>query len=959
MTESRRARHLRTSWIVLGGLTLLAAGMTWPLIAKLSSRFPGTDTWAFDESTFAWNLWYFKHALLDLHVSPLHTDLIWYPLGIDLILYTYNFFNALIALPLQLALSLPVASNLTLLVATVLSGFGAYLLALSVLGGKWANARVLTGELADAQAGSRRDLSLHLAALLAGIIYAFASNRAVYAALGHYNFYTTQWLPFFALYLLKTLRQPGIRNAIMAGLFFALAALAEITYASFLVLFALVALVALWKALPRRRDALGRICVAGAVACLLWSPILLPVAREFLSGDYALSGWGESVKLSADLIGLETPTDLNPALRPLSASAALGATAGQSQIERWKAELRAVEEGKGRFSDINTVFLGYLTLALAAVGGITGGRRAAVWRWVALVFGILALGPLLQINGRFRFSLDNLLPEGITFPLPSALLHYVPLLNANRASNRNSLILMPALAILAALGAQWLLEKIEVRKTASENRLARPLLIGGAAAVLALGILAEHLAVPLPTTDAGIPGIYRQIAAEPGNFAVMQLPLGWRNSFGVLGSEQTQLQYFQTALGKPIIGGNISRAPAFKMEYFGRIPLFKALTDLEMYKPVAPATDSAARDQAAALMALFDVRYIVTTPPIPGRYPYQDTWRETEAYALDVLPLEKPAFWEQDGYSAYRVNQPAIPNPFRLDLGTPGAEPYLGEGWSSTLEEQPYGDTGTWATGPSAELFLPMAGPVTSTLRLALAPLSYDGAPPQKVSISVNGVPVLRDRLLAPGWQPVEAVVPAGATRRGPNRVRLDFAWTASPRKVLPDAASRAVIGSTGITSPANLDVHGFDEAFISATAADGKVTNSSTGRRGYNVAVFDPRDGRLLDARGFDTAANSFEAEALATFLASLRPGLIVALATKGDAAANLTPAAIAALRGLGSRVGSAAELSGQSHAMVGVQGARAGSAAEQIAPRDAFVRVAGDFRTLAAALDWVELGQ
>ena len=307
MTESRRARHLRTSWIVLGGLTLLAAGMTWPLIAQLSSRFPGTDTWAFDESTFAWNLWYFKHALLDLHVSPLHTDLIWYPLGIDLILYTYNFFNALIALPLQLALSLPVASNLTLLVATVLSGFGAYLLALSVLGGKWANARVLTGELVDAQAGSRRDLSLHLAALLAGIIYAFASNRAVYAALGHYNFYTTQWLPFFALYLLKTLRQPGIRNAIMAGLFFALAALAEITYASFLVLFALVALVALWKALPRRRDALGRICVAGAVACLLWSPILLPVAREFLSGDYALSGWGESVKLSADLVGLVTP----------------------------------------------------------------------------------------------------------------------------------------------------------------------------------------------------------------------------------------------------------------------------------------------------------------------------------------------------------------------------------------------------------------------------------------------------------------------------------------------------------------------------------------------------------------------------------------------------------------------------------------------------------------------------
>ena len=51
---------------------------------------------------------------------------------------------------------------------------------------------------------------------------------------------------------------------------------------------------------------------------------------------------------------------------------------------------------------------------------------------------MLALGPLLQINGRYRFSLDNLLPEGVTFPLPFTLLHFIPFINANRAPNRNS-----------------------------------------------------------------------------------------------------------------------------------------------------------------------------------------------------------------------------------------------------------------------------------------------------------------------------------------------------------------------------------------------------------------------------------------------------------------------------------------------------------------------------------------
>ena len=180
--------------------------------------------------------------------------------------------------------------------------------------------------------------------------------------------------------------------------------------------------------------------------------------------------------------------------------------------------------------------------------------------------------------------------------------------------------------------------------------------------------------IPLPTTDATIPAVYRNIAADPGDFAIMQLPLGWRNSFGVLGSEQTNLQYFQTAHGKPMIGGNISRAPAFKMEYFARIPLFKALTDLEMYKDVAPEVDAAARAQAGALMALYNVRYFITTPPIPGRYPYQDTWQRTEQYALDVLPLDPTPVWEADGYRVYRVNQPPVTLPFRLDLGSAGGQ---------------------------------------------------------------------------------------------------------------------------------------------------------------------------------------------------------------------------------------------------------------------------------------------
>jgi hypothetical protein len=467
----------------------------------------------------------------------------------------------------------------------------------------------------------------------------------------------------------------------------------------------------------------------------------------------------------------------------------------------------------------------------------------------------------------------------------------------------------------------------------------------------------EHLAVPLPMTDARIPAVYRNIAAEPGEFTIMQLPLGWRNSFGVFGPEQTNLQYFQTAHGKPMMGGNISRAPDFKMEYFKRIPLFRALTELQMYREVDPETDAAARAQAADLMALYNIRYFITTPPIPGRFPYQDTWQRAEAYAKEVLPLDPNPVWEADGYTAYRVSQPPVALPFRLDLGTPGNEPYLGMGWGARTDEQPYGATANWITGREADLYLPLSGPQDATLRLSVAPLSHPGSTPQTLSVYVNEAPVILDQALADGWQTVSAQIPAASLRQGANRVRLAFGRAESPREVFPDPASRALIGATGVQSPVNLEIHGFSEAFMTATDAGGNKVDLSAGRQGYNVAVLDPQTGRLLDKQGFDTAANSFEADALAAYINDVPDGRIVAVATKGDATANLTPAAADALKSIGSRITDAAELQGLAHALVGVKGAAPGSASEVIAP-DAYLTVGGDFRTLAAAVDWVELG-
>lgn len=911
----------RPTVAALALFTILTLALTYPLVTHLTTHVPGSATWAFDEYTFLWSAWWFKTAALNLHSSPLHTNLLFYPLGLDLILYTYNFFHAVLGLPLQLAGNIPLASNLMLWFATVMSGYGAFLLT------RWLLRPTVAGQPAPL-----------FPALLAGLIYAFGANRAIYQALGHYNIASVQWLPFALLYFLKTTQasaRAAWRQAALAGLFTGFLLLTDMTFAVFLVL-ALLVLLPLQPS-PAATATAGRggrlarqlahLTMAGGVAALVSGYLLLPTVREMLGGRYGLEGWGDALKLSNDLASFITPVALHPLW-------------GQT----WPLALRAAETGSARFSDVNTGFVGIVTLALALVGALTAWRRARAWASLAVLSALLSLGPLLQINGQWRFGLDNLLPEGVTFPLPFALLHYLPFINANRTPNRFSIPLLLALAVLAALGSQRLIAGVA-------KRWPRAAVTASLSGLLAAAVLFEHLAWPLPLTDTRAPAVYEQLAQEPGSFAVLQLPLGWRNGFRVFGSEDTRVQWYQHLHGQPIIGGNAVRNPPFKFDYFERLPLFQALTGLEMYQAPTPALDQAARQQAAGLMTLLNVRYLVVNPPVPGRYPYVDTWQATRDYALQILPLQSQPVFQADGVQVYRVQAPPPALPFVLDFGAQDTLPYRGADWDVD-EADLAGASAVWITGRQTELFLPVQPQPGQALRLTLriTPYSYAGAPVQTLAVAWNGR-ALGQRDLTPGWQALTFDVPADAIQSGPNTVTLRNGWIKAPREAQPETA---LIGATGVRAPVIIEAHAFSEAFITLTGPDGSRVDASAGRRGINLAVLNEQTGALLDKRGFDTAANDFEAEALAAYLAQVPAGRVVVVATKGEAARHLTAAARSAL----ARLGVAADLSADaSLAAVGVQGAGQGRAAQALAPGDAYLKVGGDARPLAAAVDWVRI--
>ncbi len=765
MTKTAARIHL----LIIGIYLVLSLALTYPLVLHFTTHVPGSATWAFDEYTFLWNMWWFKYSIFDLQTNPLHSSFIFYPLGISLVLYTYHLHNALLAVPLQPFLSLATINNLLLIGSLTLSGYGTFLLLKYLL---TAQRPTLGTDFQSVAQQCHGDSSLHspscrgMAAFLGGVVYAFTASRFVYLALGHYNFASNHWIPFYALYVIKTIRETRAKNALWAGIFLTLTLSCEMTYGIFLAVFTIVYLLFTSRKKILNIQFARRLGLLTITFLLAYSPMLYFIFKEMLYGGYTLEGWGDALKLSTDLLGFFTPTKLHPLW------------GGD-----WVRELRAVVEGTARFSDVNTVFVGYVTLLLAIFALFKYRHTLKVWGVAALTSALLSLGPLLQINGQYFFDLDGLLAEAkVTFPMPFALLHYLPIANANRAPNRFSVIMTLSLAVMIGYAAFWVLNRVPLKCYT----------LRVTCCVLFLAALSfEHLSIPLPLTDARIPEICYQIGAEPGQFAILQLPMGWRNSFGTLGSERTQAQYYQAAHHKPIISGNISRNPPFKFEYFRRISLFKSITALELYKEVDAATRERDKVLAPELMYLYDVRYLLILPSIPGRLPYADTVTRTVDYALEILPLESEPIYDREGVLAYRVIQPPPRTDFTIDFGLEETEMYRGEGWS--WNEEIGGVSANWAIAHRARVFIPLRQGGDYKLTIAALPFSYQGAPPQRVNVTMNGHPVSELSLTA-NWVPYEVDIPSALIRYGLNELSLHFSHLASPQDVLPGSPDQRTL---------------------------------------------------------------------------------------------------------------------------------------------------------------------
>jgi len=555
------------AWVAL--LYLLASFLaTYPLGFWIGREFPvGGDSWQ-----NVWNLWWTRTAVLGAKYDLLSCPVIFHPGGLSLALHSNSYFNTFLSIPFQGLLSIETLHSLSLWIYFPASAIAAYGLA-------------------------RRWVRSPLAAFLAGWIFAFSPYRMERYAVEQIDLVSTAFIPLFVLFLLKYLSKPKVSAALSASFFLLLQMLSSWYSGAFCMLFFLFAVLYYWlgDALPRgaRRFwlGLGAIVVIPIVVML---PLIVPMLKDLSSPLYSrhVDQLQVSKATSSDLLAFVTPGVLIPSF--LQQTTGWHGPLPRSVLDALSARIL---EGRGSNVLEATSYVGWVNLAIILVfwagwkrrslSGPRSGlqkRAARFWTVAAVVFGVLALGPILQIAG-----------WQTRVPLPYALINAIPGFSVLRAPVRLSLLVMLAVGMVVALA-------LDCWWRAGRKRL-----------VLALAVLiAVDLAVvPLHRLYEGqpVPAVYAEIAEDNVPGVVLEVPSGyefpsyWYN---------VRAMYYQTRHHRPLLVGYISRTPIDPYGLLEDYPIIRALSFESLTGESPP--DQIDMERARADLATLGVRYVIVHP---------------------------------------------------------------------------------------------------------------------------------------------------------------------------------------------------------------------------------------------------------------------------------------------------------------------------------------------------------
>jgi Ca2+/Na+ antiporter len=481
------------------------------LIANFTTAMPGivklqasNEIQPSEFDIFFWNLWWVRHAIFDLHVSPLYTNFVVYPFVSPLAGHTLALLWGLLSAPFQPFFGLIPTFNGIVVLSFVLAGVSMY-------------------------AFTRKHVQRTSVALLAGLIFAFTPAMMQRASVGHLDKLSVFWLPLCLLLWDKVIETKRWTWSVITGLCLYLSWLTDFQQTMWTLLLWGPYVLYTILSLKRRRER-GDVSEAFGFAAPLRLAVVALVAFVIPALFAPLPQLLEANKLNYPLVRLEDTAYFAFPLQNLF-----------------------TRNDNGDFT------IGLLLPLLALISILFIRRDGERWFWLILAIGcfILALGPYVEIGGT-------------RIDLPYALLHRL-LGNQYRTPMRFMTPAVLALTMVVCLTLdrtvfrwKWLLDRVN----------AQHILVAG---LMLLFVWDYDLLKPFPITVMPDYQAYRAIAQEPGDFTVLELPIGVRTGFAIVGRGEA-LQYYEPFHQHAAPTGYLSRLPNEVLDFFYSDPLLGALT---------------------------------------------------------------------------------------------------------------------------------------------------------------------------------------------------------------------------------------------------------------------------------------------------------------------------------------------------------------------------------------------
>ncbi len=466
--------------------------MTYPLMFRLGGEWLAT----YDPDTYVklWDIWWLRKVLQEGQ-SLMYTSYLFFPEGVDLSFHSISYVAAGLAVLFTAITDTITAYNLTIFLAVFTAALSGYWMA--------------------------REVQLSRpAAWLAGAIYAFAPYHMAHSG-GHPDLAFLAPIPIALIFIRRALLKGSYRYAFYGALMVFVAALTSL-YILNLLFFTLLSLFVFW-AFSERRWQNGRFWKTGLVFGFLTTSLvslrLWPILTNLSGLSQAIEQKYVADATQTDLLAFVTPSHFNPFFEPYVKEIVESFEMNQ----KWPA------------------YLGFVPLVLVMIGLIRrkNWREYVPWLTTAILFFLLALGPILRVNGQ---TYENL-------KLLYAYLDWFPPIRTIGRPDFFVLGLLLPFAICAAIG----LEK------------ARFLLIGQSflrstiTLLIIFTVMFEYWNGPYNGVTLSQEPFYELLAASAYPTALIDLPMGRQLSKLYL--------FYQTIHEKPIVEGLVARTPVTAYAY--------------------------------------------------------------------------------------------------------------------------------------------------------------------------------------------------------------------------------------------------------------------------------------------------------------------------------------------------------------------------------------------------------